>query len=408
MGTLWIGRSVWLTHPSPVRGRPYRALRGHLDVDVVVVGGGMTGAAIAWRFASAGVRVAVLEAGRVGRGSTAVSTAMVMREPDRDVVDLTARYGARAVTRLWRLAGEAIRDYVRTLRRLRIPCDLERVDSVFYALDAAGAARLRREWQRRRTLGLDAAWLEAAALRRIAGLRAVAGIRSRGNLQMNPYAACVGLMSASSDAGARVFERSPVSRIVARRGAVDVETSAGSVRAERVVIATGYATPAFKPLAARFQLQHTYVIATAPVAGRTPPRQVMSWSAERPYHYARWTGDGQLLLGGGDRPRVPTARRRRMLRDEAQRLREHAERLFPALGRCRVHAAWEGLFATTPDSLPYIGPHRRYPGHLFALGYGGNGMTFGFLAARLLLEQYRGIRSPDHALFAFNRKAKRR
>lgn len=61
------------------------------------------------------------------------------------------------------------------------------------------------------------------------------------------------------------------------------------------------------------------------------------------------------------------------------------------------------LFAMTPDSLPYIGPQRRCPGHLFALGYGGNGMTFGFIAAAILLEQWRGIRSPDHRLFHFGR-----
>lgn len=68
-----------------------------------------------------------------------------------------------------------------------------------------------------------------------------------------------------------------------------------------------------------------------------------------------------------------------------------------------IDYAWEGLFAMTPDGLPYIGPHARYPRHLFALGYGGNGMTFGFLAARMLLEQWQRIDSPDHALFAFNR-----
>jgi glycine/D-amino acid oxidase-like deaminating enzyme len=68
--------------------------------------------------------------------------------------------------------------------------------------------------------------------------------------------------------------------------------------------------------------------------------------------------------------------------------------------------AWEGLFATTPDGLPYIGPHRRYPKHLFALGYGGNGMTFGFLAGALLLDWYRGVRSRDHELFAFGRNSK--
>jgi glycine/D-amino acid oxidase-like deaminating enzyme len=77
--------------------------------------------------------------------------------------------------------------------------------------------------------------------------------------------------------------------------------------------------------------------------------------------------------------------------------------LFPVLGDVGIDTAWEGLFAMTPDGLPYIGPHRRYPRHAFALGYGGNGMTFGALAARILLEQWRGIDSPDHALFAFNR-----
>ena len=61
----------------------------------------------------------------------------------------------------------------------------------------------------------------------------------------------------------------------------------------------------------------------------------------------------------------------------------------------------------TADGLPYIGPHRRYPRHWFALGYGGNGMTFGFLAARLLLERWQRATNPDHALFEFGRMRRR-
>ena len=68
-----------------------------------------------------------------------------------------------------------------------------------------------------------------------------------------------------------------------------------------------------------------------------------------------------------------------------------------------VDTAWEGLFAMTPDGLPYIGPHLRYPRHTFALGYGGNGMTFAALAARIFVEQWHGVSSADHELFAFNR-----
>jgi len=73
-----------------------------------------------------------------------------------------------------------------------------------------------------------------------------------------------------------------------------------------------------------------------------------------------------------------------------------------------IERVWEGLFAMTPDGLPFVGPHRRYPRHLFALGYGGNGMTFGFLAGRMLLDAVRGIPNPDLELFGFNRLRRRR
>ena len=67
--------------------------------------------------------------------------------------------------------------------------------------------------------------------------------------------------------------------------------------------------------------------------------------------------------------------------------------------------AWEGLFAATPDGLPYVGPHRRYPRQLFALGYGGNGMTLGFLAAQALVRLARGRATADDELFSFGRGA---
>jgi glycine/D-amino acid oxidase-like deaminating enzyme len=77
--------------------------------------------------------------------------------------------------------------------------------------------------------------------------------------------------------------------------------------------------------------------------------------------------------------------------------------IIPSLAGIDIEHRWEGLFAATPDGLPYIGPHRRYPRHLFALGYGGNGMTLGFLASKLLLDHWRDRRSADLALFAFTR-----
>jgi glycine/D-amino acid oxidase-like deaminating enzyme len=78
----------------------------------------------------------------------------------------------------------------------------------------------------------------------------------------------------------------------------------------------------------------------------------------------------------------------------------------PPLNGVALDYEWDGLFAMTPDGLPYVGLHRRYPRHLFALGYGGNGMTLGFLAGRLLLDWYLGD-SADLELFSFSRGRRR-
>jgi glycine/D-amino acid oxidase-like deaminating enzyme len=130
---------------------------------------------------------------------------------------------------------------------------------------------------------------------------------------------------------------------------------------------------------------------------------VMVWDTERPYHYARCTPDDRLLMGGADRLVRPGMRPDPRFVAAMRQLRHEFEELLPALADIDVAAAWEGLFAMTPDSLPFIGPHRRYPRHLFALGYGGNGMTFATLAARLLLDYWTGNRTMDQLLFRFGR-----
>jgi glycine/D-amino acid oxidase-like deaminating enzyme len=407
MSRLRIADPLWLAHHAGRDGPRYLELASDLRTDVAIVGGGVTGATVAWMFAHAGVRVVVLDAARVGRGSTAASTALLMQEPDTDFAELAQRYGPKKARRIWQLSSAATRDFVRTLESLDIRCRLEHRDSVYYALGEAAGRRLRDERHRRRRAGIPGRWLDTAALRRATGIHGAGAIRTSGNAQADPYLACTGLLGAAKRRGARIFERSSVDRIDPDAGGVTLAVKGFVIRCAHVIIATGYATPGFEPLAARFRMLQTYVVATQriPVSLRRELGlgDVMIWDTSHPYHYARWTIDNRLLLGGGDRPRVPERHRARALRDGAARVWRYFGRRYPALEQVEIDVAWEGLFATTPDSLPYVGPHPDYPQHLFALGYGGNGMTFGFLAARLLLEWYQGMRTDDHRLFGFDR-----
>ena len=399
------GRTIWLGRKKPAA--KYPTLHGHHETEVAIVGGGMSGATIAEAFTRQGVRVAVVEAARIGQGSTAASTALLLQEPDYDLKALTDRYGRRAAKRIWKLSEDAASDFIDTIRRLKIACDLEKLDSLYYTLDEDRARELQRELTRRHKAGFAGTWLDAAALRRATGIDGAGAIRTKGNAQLNPLKACVGLLDTAARRGADIFERSTINRIRSVGDGVRLYSAKGTIDAQQVVIATGYATRYFRPLAGRFRLRHTYVLSTNRIGvsarRRMGLRKVMLWDTARPYHYVRWTPDHRLLLGGEDHPVKPGARRGLQFADATRALRDYFEEMYPELGEVGIDTAWEGLFAMTPDGLPYIGPHLRYPRHTFALGYGGNGMTFAALAARILVEQWQGVSSADHALFAFNR-----
>jgi glycine/D-amino acid oxidase-like deaminating enzyme len=407
---LRLEQPIWLrslSKPKPT----YPSLTGHRQKDVAIVGGGITGALIAHAFTTAGISVAVVEGDLVARGSTAASSALLLQEPDQGLLQLAERYGTHAARRIWQLSHEAVRDLVGLLRRLHIQCGLTKRDVIYYATQADGVERLRREFLVRKKAGFQPEWLTPGPLRRMTGIPGRGAIHSRGSAQFNPYRACLGVLRAAVMAGTEIFERSFVTRIDAGRDRVRIHTRNARIDARRVVIATGYATPHFRPLAGRFRMYRTYVLATQPLNASQRHElglsDIMIWDTKRPYHYARWTEDHRLLLGGADRPVRVGQHRRAQFRRATRELQEDFESLLPGLATVDIPDAWEGLFAITPDSLPYIGSHRRYPGHWFALGYGGNGMTFGFLAARLLVEQWQGIHSPDHGLFGFQRTASR-
>ncbi len=412
---------LWLNKAAPKR--TYPTLRGRLHADVVIIGGGITGAICAYLFARAGIHVVLLESNLVARGSTAASTALLMHEPDRDFTDLAARFGRPTTRRIWSTLARSTRDLSATIAKLKPDTGLCRCDSVYFALEPERVATLRREFTARKKAGLPGRWLSPAALYRMTGIKAQAAILTTGNAQVDPVKASRAFLKAAAAAGAQIFERSKARGVKASRDTVEVRTGAGRVTARRVIVATGYATPEFRGLVGRFRMKDTYVVATRrlpkPVlptglargstasAGRR--RLVMAWDTGRPYHYLRWTGDGRLLVGGADTNHRSSRGSRRRIALARRRLLEYLAQVRPELAGEQPEYEWEGLFAETPDGLPYIGAHSRYPGHLFALGYGGNGMTASFLAARVLLDLYQGrykgrpkARS-DANLFAFRR-----
>jgi glycine/D-amino acid oxidase-like deaminating enzyme len=273
-------------------------------------------------------------------------------------------------------------------------------------------AALRSEFRERKAAGLPGRWLSSRALYQRTGIRAKAAILTTGNAQVNPLTACHSFLDAARARGAKVFERSRARRIATSKEGVTVETAGGTIQARIVVVATGYATPELRGRVGRFRMKDTYVIAMprrrfSSLRDRSLSK-TMAWDTDRPYHYLRWTEDGRVLVGGEDtHHRAVKGARGRLARAE-RRLIDYLRETCPALAAENAEYGWEGLFAETPDGLPFIGRHSRFPRHLFALGYGGNGMTASFLAGTLLLQLFQSGPNAAKArkvikLFAFRR-----
>ena len=68
--------------------------------------------------------------------------------------------------------------------------------------------------------------------------------------------------------------------------------------------------------------------------------------------------------------------------------------------------AWCGTFSSTDDGLPYIGTWPGVDRMFYALGYGGNGITFSMIAAQLIKNKLKGIEDEREDVFSFARKRK--
>jgi glycine/D-amino acid oxidase-like deaminating enzyme len=132
----------------------------------------------------------------------------------------------------------------------------------------------------------------------------------------------------------------------------------------------------------------------------------MFWERADPYLYGRSTDDGRVLVGGRDEAYRDPVRRRRALPSKLRALHAAAARRLPDVP-LEVGYGWAGTFAETPDGLPYIGGHPAAPRCLFALGFGGNGITYSALAAAYLAAALTGAPDPEAALFRLDRPPRR-
>ncbi|MGE5360254.1 MAG: NAD(P)/FAD-dependent oxidoreductase [Bacteroidales bacterium] len=400
-------RPYWISRLADTRKPRFPAHRGELDAEVAIVGGGLLGCTTALVFASAGVRTALVEAKRIGEHASAAAPGVILPEPSLLLTALHAASGRRSARIAWDLHRRAARDFAALLRRANIRCDQAPADVVHYLSDRDSARELERERDLRGAMDIDGSWMTPLRASQQLHTGVAGALRVRGAMLFDPYRACLGLARTAARQRARIFERSPVVRIRQGDGGVEVETPRGTLRAARVIVATGGPGRLFQPLGRRFNSLVTYRVVTQPLAARQrrqlPAESMVLSEASCPGHLLRWTRDHRLLFGGIERPRLPERSRPNALVQHSNQLMYELSLLYPGLSGIQPDYAWDALISASDDGLPYIGPHRHYPRHLFALGAGRSDGGTALLAAQVLLRCHTDRAEKHDALFGFGR-----
>lgn len=401
------GRSPWTDRFPRSRVPSYPRLRGRHEIDVVVIGGGLTGCATAYAFAAAGIKVALIEAGQIGHGASALSTGWISDDPGASFAAAEQLLGRRAARHAWQSWRRAALDFTALLRRLDVKCQLAPRQTLVVATTPEQAAQLKRDQKIRKESGLDAPSLNAKGILAEAAIQAAAGIRTRDGATIDPYRAAVGLAAAAAERGAQIFERTAASRTKFGRRTADVVLDAGNIRTKRIIVATGRPTLLFKSLIRHFWLKSSFLVMTQPVPAKVRNqlgrREAVIRDLAQPPHVVRWVDGERLLISGADAAELQPRLRDKTLVQRTGQLMYELSTIYPEISGILPEYGWEAPYALTAEGVPYLGPHRNFPHHLFAWGDASRSVTGAYLASRVLLRHHLGETDSADEAFGFNR-----
>ncbi len=382
----------------------FPTLSADLKTDVLIIGGGITGALIAHKMSTAGLETALVEKRHVGFGSTAASTALLQYEIDTPLFKLKEMIGEKKAVRAYQICEATISKLEKISRQVPDGAGFERHPSLLFASYKKHATEIiEPEYRARKQAGFKVKLLPEEVISRKYGFNAPSAIVSEMGAQLNPYALTQYLLKKARKKGCQIFDLTEVQEWLPSEKEVVLKTTLGhTIKAKYVVVACGYESQNYLPKNVS-KLNSSYAIVSKPLPtnGDFWFKNSMIWETKKPYLYIRTTPDNRIIVGGRDEKFYNPEKRDQLLPKKHQELVSDFQKIFPNIP-FQTDFAWAGTFGETKDGLPYIGSYNS-PRTLFAMGYGGNGITFSVAAAAILRDIILGKKNKDIALFSFNR-----
>ena len=382
----------------------YSALSEEITVNFAIMGGGISGALQAWHLSQKGATVALVDRRHLGMGSTCASTALLQYDIDKSLHELIEIVVEEKAVRAYEMTLDALLGLEKIAKNLKIENEFERCSSVYLARCKKDISFLEKECRIREKYGYEVELWDAEKFETHFPFSVPSALYTKPAARVDPYRLTHGLLQDALKRGVKIFDKTDVENIEYRKNGVTLHTSQGfNINAKKLVIACGYESVKYIPFQIGL-LTSTYALTSEPIRKKEIWfENCLFWDTGNPYIYGRITADNRIIFGGGDESFYNPKRRDKLLKRKTGELTARFENMFPDLP-FEVDYSWAGTFIETDDGLPFIGAIKQIPHTFFALGYGGNGITFSQIAVEILCDLLMGKKNKDAEIYSFERK----
>ncbi|WP_338471198.1 FAD-dependent oxidoreductase [Niallia sp. XMNu-256] len=379
----------------------YPALEEDLSCDVLIIGGGSSGAQCAYYLADTNLDVVVIEKGKIGSGSTSTNTAIIQYSGEKMFTDLINTFGGDYIERHLQLLKEAINEIEAASKNVTIDCEFERRDTLYSASSTEDVEKLRKEYEFLKKYNFELAFLTKEEIEAKYPFSREAAIYSYDDAEVNPFKFTHALLDYAAKKGIRVFENTEMNghHYDEEQGKMIISTKGKhSIQARYVIFAAGYEGMDIKK-EKKASFVSTYTVTTNPVEDFSDwYNRTLIWETARPYLYMRTTKDNRIIIGGLDDNTTSPEDRDSKLIYKKNKLIEEFNNMFPTI-KVQPEYYLTAFYGGTLDGIPIIGQYEEYPNSYFLLAFGDNGTVYSQMLARIIVKEIVTGNCSDLALY---------
>ncbi len=385
--------SIWTLSTKSYK-KNYEELNKSIEVDVCIVGGGITGVSTAYMLAKNELKVCILEKDSIGKHTTGFTTGKITSQHGLFYKYLTDTFSTNFAKKYLDANQNAISNIRDIINTENIDCDFEQQDNYIYTNDESEVSKIKDEVTAVNNLGFNAEFSTSIPF----PIDSLASIKFPNQAQFNSLKYIYGLCDCITKNNGLIFENTKVYDIKHNLNSYTTYTKDYSVKSKYVVLSTGYPiinVDGFYFL--KMYQERSYIIA---VDTHTDLPNGMCINTKTPITSLRtalYNNKRVLLVGGYDHKvgeKLDNSNAYDCLMDTCKSIFPNSELI----------AKWNTQDCVSLDKIPYIGEFSLTSPNMFvATGYKKWGMTSSNVAANIISDKILGIENEYSDIFKSTR-----